>query len=61
MTLAKIMRTYKTNIHTSVRLVTEVNDETEATSVLVHNTLSSRFLLEISETMDKEVVSSHDH
>lgn len=40
----------------SLRLVTEGNDEMEATSVqsLVHNTLSS-------EIKDKEVVSSHDN
>ena len=42
------------NIHTSLRLVTEGNDEMEATSVLVHNTLSS-------EIKDKEVVSSHNN
>ena len=42
------------NIHTSLRLVTEGNDEMEAASVLVHNTLSS-------EIKDKEVVSSHDN
>ena len=32
---------YKTNIHTSLRLVTEATDEIEASSVSVHNTDSS--------------------